>query len=189
MQNPDGGFPAFDKNKMENNYVMKMAMDIAGISNSAEIFDPSSPDVTTHILEGFGALGVTAGDRLVKGAINYLKSTQNLQGAWQARWGVNYIYSMGCVIPGLARVGYNLSEPWIGDSVAWLLSKQNTDGGFGETVLSYRQPAKYMGVGKSTVSQTAWGLLALLEVSGLYEVDEAIEAAVNYLLAEFVAQG
>jgi len=189
MQNPDGGFPAFDKNKMENNYVMKMAMDIAGISNSAEIFDPSSPDVTTHILEGFAALNVTTHDHLVKASINYLKSTQNLQGAWQARWGVNYIYSMGAVIPGLARIGYNLSEPWIGDSIAWLVSKQNADGGFGETVLSYNKPAQYMGVGNSTVSQTAWGLLALLEVSGLYEVDEAIDAAVNYLLSEFVAQG
>ncbi|TNV72601.1 hypothetical protein FGO68_gene17188 [Halteria grandinella] len=51
MQNPDGGFPAFDTNKMENNYIMKIAMDLAGISNSAEIFDPSSPDVTTHILK------------------------------------------------------------------------------------------------------------------------------------------
>jgi hypothetical protein len=59
MQNPDGGYPAFDKNKMENQWVFKLAYDIAGISNSAEIFDPSSADVTTHIIEGFAAVGVT----------------------------------------------------------------------------------------------------------------------------------
>lgn len=166
-----------------------MAMDIAGISNSAEIFDPSSPDVTTHILEGFGALGVTTNDHLVKGAINYLKSTQTTQGSWQARWGVNYIYALGAVIPGLARVGYNLSESWVAESITWLLSKQNSDGGFGETVLSYNEPGTYMGAGRSTVSQTAWGLLALLEVSSLYDVEQAIDASVNYLLSEFFAQG
>jgi squalene-hopene/tetraprenyl-beta-curcumene cyclase len=123
MQNPDGGFPAFDKNKMENNHLMKMAMDIAGISNSAEIFDPSSPDVTTHILEGFGAIGVNYTNRMVRSSISYLKATQSNFGSWQARWGVNYIYSMGCVLPGLARVGYNLSEPWIESSIEWLVSK------------------------------------------------------------------
>lgn len=58
MQNPDGGFPAFDTNKMEDHKLFKFAMDFIGISNSAEIFDPSSPDVTTHILEGFAATGV-----------------------------------------------------------------------------------------------------------------------------------
>ena len=71
---------------------------------------------------------------------------------------------MGCVIPGLSRIGYDLKEDWIQKNIKWLISKQNEDGGFGETVISYNEPDKYNGVGKSTVSQTAWGLLALLEV-------------------------
>ncbi len=57
MQNPDGGYPAFDTNKMENQIVVKTAMDMVGISNSAEIFDPSSPDVTMHIIEGLAEAG------------------------------------------------------------------------------------------------------------------------------------
>jgi hypothetical protein len=61
---------------MENNYIMKMAMDAAGISNSAEIFDPSSPDVTTHIIEGFAATGENSSHPLVHHAIKYLKGTQ-----------------------------------------------------------------------------------------------------------------
>ena len=75
MQNPDGGFPAFDKNKMENNFVVKTAMDLVGISNSAEIFDPSSPDVTTHILEGLAATNETLTHPLVVHAIEYLKAS------------------------------------------------------------------------------------------------------------------
>lgn len=75
MQNPDGGFPAFDKNKMENNFVVKTAMDLVGISNSAEIFDPSSPDVTTHILEGLAATNETLTHPLAVHAIEYLKAS------------------------------------------------------------------------------------------------------------------
>lgn len=102
---------------MENQLVVKLAMDLVGISNSAEIFDPSSPDVTTHILEGLAAAGLGQEDPLVKHAIQYLKYTQAPFGSWQARWGINFIYSMGCVLPGLSRIGYDLSEPWIAKSV------------------------------------------------------------------------
>ena len=82
-----------------------------------------------------------------------------------------------------------MSEKWIARSIEWLVSKQNEDGGFGETVISYNNPEKYNGWGKSTVSQTAWGLLALLEVKQLYNVDSAIERAVNYLMQSFKEQG
>jgi squalene cyclase len=82
MQNPDGGFPAFDINKMENHAFFKFAMDFAGISNSAEIFDPSSPDVTTHIMEGLAATGETLHSPFVEKSIEYLKNTQASYGSW-----------------------------------------------------------------------------------------------------------
>lgn len=92
---------------------------------------------------------------------------------------------MGCIIPALSRMGYDLTEDWIARSIEWLLSKQNEDGGYGETTLSYNDEYTYNGVGKSTVSQTAWGLLALLEVHKFYNVNDAIERAVQYLIDEF----
>lgn len=70
----------------------------------------------------------------------------------------------------------------INKAIVWLKSKQNSDGGFGETTLSYNFPEKYNGVGKSTVTQTAWGLLALLEVKDIYDVDSNIDRAVYYLV-------
>ncbi len=59
---------------------------------------------------------------------------------------------MGCILPGLARIGYDLKEHWIAKSIDWLKSRQNEDGGFGETVLSYNKPDLYNGRGVSTVS-------------------------------------
>jgi squalene cyclase len=67
---------------MENNFVVKTAMDLVGISNSAEIFDPSSPDVTTHILEGLASTGETLDHPLVEHAIEYLKASQSKYGSW-----------------------------------------------------------------------------------------------------------
>ena len=189
MQNPDGGFPAFDTNKMENHAFYKLAMDFAGISNSAEIFDPSSPDVTTHIMEGFAAAGESLHSSVIERSVEYLKKTQASYGSWQARWGVNFIYSMGCILPGLARIGYNLKENWISKSIEWLKVRQNPDGGFGETVLSYNRPDEFNGIGVSTVSQTAWGLLALLEVAHIYDVSDAIERSAAFLITEFSRLG
>jgi squalene-hopene/tetraprenyl-beta-curcumene cyclase len=34
-------------------------------------------------------------------------------GMWSARWGINYIYAIGAVLPGLAKIGYDLNQTWI----------------------------------------------------------------------------
>jgi squalene cyclase len=34
-------------------------------------------------------------------------------GMWSARWGINYIYAIGAVFPGLAKIGYDLNQTWI----------------------------------------------------------------------------
>jgi squalene cyclase len=57
-------------------------MDLVGISNSAEIFDPSSPDVTTHIMEGYAANGVSLSHPVIQRSIEYLKNTQASYGSW-----------------------------------------------------------------------------------------------------------
>lgn len=74
IQNIDGGFPAFDKGKTGNNPLMKAAFKYSGIDDSAEIFDPSSPDVTAHILEGLASVGEVP-RKLLRKAIRYLKDT------------------------------------------------------------------------------------------------------------------
>ncbi|HEX7942649.1 MAG TPA: prenyltransferase/squalene oxidase repeat-containing protein, partial [Gemmatimonadaceae bacterium] len=50
-------------------------------------------------------------------------------------------------------------------ATAWLPSVQNADGGWGESCHSY-QDESFAGVGRSTPSQTAWGVLTL-QLAGL----------------------
>jgi len=64
-------------------------------------------------------------------------------------------------------------------AVDWLHSVQQDDGGFGESIASYDQPA-LMGQGETTASQTAWGLLGLLTV--LPTDDPAVQRAADYLI-------
>ena len=73
MQNSNGGFAAFDKDREANNWFIKKAFDIAGIAGSAEIYDVGCADVTGHVFEGFGDSGesVNKSTSLLKG-INFL---------------------------------------------------------------------------------------------------------------------
>ena len=50
-------------------------------------------------------------------------------------------------------------------AAAWLISKQNADGGWGESCHSYVDES-FAGVGASTPSQTAWAVNAL-QIAGL----------------------
>jgi squalene-hopene/tetraprenyl-beta-curcumene cyclase len=54
-----------------------------------------------------------------------------------------------------------MQQEYIRRAVGWLKSRQNPDGGWGETCRSYEGPND-RGRGESTASQTAWALIGLL---------------------------
>jgi squalene-hopene/tetraprenyl-beta-curcumene cyclase len=74
---------------------------------------------------------------------------------------VNYIYGTWSVLRGLRAIGADLQAEPVRRAVRWLESKQNADGGWGETPESYDDPG-LAGTGDSTPSQAAWALLGLL---------------------------
>lgn len=191
-QNRDGGFPAFDANKNPSGLYGLLLGTIGTVScidNAAELFDPSCADITGHVLEAMGVQGMDYEHPAAASAIRYLKRTQHSCGSWEGRWGINYLYGAGAVLPALEKIGYPLAnQRWIGRVVRFLQCAQNADGGFGESADSYLDP-KLAGVGASTVTQTAWGLLALLAVRESYDVLPCIERAMSYLLTEFERAG
>ena len=185
MQNDDGGWGAFDRNNQPTKLLSEMVKDFA---DSVEFFDPSSADVTAHILEALGSLGYRMeNSATIRRAIAYLENTQDpVTGTWRGRWGINYLYGTSASITGLIAVGYPSSHSRIRRAVEWLESRQNADGGFGETSASYLDKIK-AGVGISTPTQTAWALLGL--VASTERGSPAIERAVHYLLSEFQKNG
>ena len=97
--------------------------------------------------------------------VAWLLRAQESDGSWFGRWGANYVYGTGAVVPALIAAGVLPGKPAIRRAVDWLVSHQNADGGWGEDLRSYDDPA-WAGRGESTASQTAWALLALLAAGG-----------------------
>ena len=155
MQSDNGGWGSFDK---DNTLALLARIPFA---NFGEAIDPPSVDVTAHILEMMGQLGYNDDHPVVAEALEYVLSEQEEDGPWFGRWGVNYLYGCGAVLPAFEALGLDMESDRVRNMVGWLLGRQNEDGGWGESCASYVDPA-YRGKGPSTASQTAWALLALL---------------------------
>ena len=148
MQSSDGGWAAFDA---ENTSRLGMRMPFFDFG---AVTDPPSADVTAHMVELLAHEGI-----LAREGVDWLLRAQEPDGSWFGRWGANYVYGVGAVVPALAAAGLAEHES-VRRAVAWLDRVQNDDGGFGEDLRSYREP-EWRGRGASTASQTAWALLAL----------------------------
>ena len=173
MQNSDGGWGAFDRN---NNREFLCHVPFA---DHNAMIDPSTPDLAGRVLEALGQLGRRLGDPAVDRGVAYIRSTQNADGSWFGRWGVNYIYGTWQAITGLAAVGVPTDDPAIVAGANWLLVHQQAGGGWGESPDSYEFP-HLRGQGPITASQTAWALLGLL-AAGL-EHHPAVARGIRYLL-------
>ena len=155
LQSGNGGWAAFDKDD-NRKYLTKLPF-----SDFGETLDPPSVDVTAHVVEMLGRLGYRRNFPHLNRAYEYILREQEEDGSWFGRWGVNYIYGVGAVLPALSAIREDMGRPYIRRAVEWLLAHQNDDGGWGESCGSYVDPTSH-GVGPSTASQTAWALLALL---------------------------
>jgi squalene-hopene/tetraprenyl-beta-curcumene cyclase len=197
MQNYDGGWGALDINN-DKLYLNKIPF-----SDMDGLCDPSTADVTGRVLEVFGLLmqsykpdfdnkiPVILIDRVnlaCSRAVAYLAHTQESTGAWYGRWGSNYIYGTSNVLCGLSYFSVrgadgNQADDEVKDcvktAVHWLKMRQNSDGGWGETLMSYKDP-KLAGQGTSTASQTAWALMGLL--ANLSSSDKIIQDGIRYLI-------
>ncbi|MEE9162335.1 MAG: squalene--hopene cyclase, partial [Candidatus Neomarinimicrobiota bacterium] len=175
MQSRNGGWAAFDK---DND---KAILTKIPFCDFGEALDPPSVDVTGHVLESFGLLGMGSSNPVVARALEYIRAEQEPDGSWFGRWGVNHIYGTAAVLPALQAVGEDMGAAYVGRAADWIAQHQNSDGGWGESPGSYMDP-ELRGTGESTASQTAWALMALLAVGR--EADRAhIERGVAYLLA------
>ncbi|MEV6652121.1 squalene--hopene cyclase [Streptomyces sp. NPDC051219] len=171
MQSRNGAWGAFD---VDNTSAFPNRLPFCDFG---EVIDPPSADVTAHAVEMLAVEGKAHHPR-TRRAIAWLLAEQEKNGAWFGRWGVNYLYGTGSVVPALTAAGLPASHPAIRRAVDWLESVQNDDGGWGEDLRSYRD-AEWVGRGESTASQTAWALLALL-AAGERE-GKAVERGVGWL--------
>ena len=174
MQSRDGGWGAFDADNTSR-LVTKLPF-----CDFGEVIDPPSADVTAHTVEALAAAGLGA-SRSARRGVAWLLRNQEPDGSWFGRWGANYVYGTGAVVPALIAAGVLPGKPCIRRAVSWLVAHQNPDGGWGEDLRSYTDP-DWAGRGTSTASQTAWALLALLAAGG-EDASASAERGVAWLAA------
>ncbi|HEX9235027.1 MAG TPA: squalene--hopene cyclase [Actinomycetota bacterium] len=172
MRSMDGGWGAFDADNTRDLCRRLPFCDFG------EVIDPPSADVTAHVVEMLAGEGLAA-EAATRGGLAWLERNQEPDGSWFGRWGANHVYGTGAVVPAAIAAGVPAAHPRIGRAVRWLQEHQNADGGWGEDLRSYRDPP-WIGRGRSTASQTAWALLALL-AAGDRSIP-AVERGVGWLL-------
>jgi len=173
MQSQNGGWGAFDVDNTKA-YLTKIPFADFGAT-----IDPPTADVTAHVLELLGRLGYRGEFPPAKRALAFLDDMQEADGSWWGRWGVNYIYGLGAVLPALEALGESMSQPGVRKAVDWLQRYQLPDGGWGEGCETYHDPTQ-RGAGPSTPSQTAWALMALIAAGEAQSV--AVARGIQYLL-------
>jgi squalene-hopene/tetraprenyl-beta-curcumene cyclase len=175
MQNSDGGWGAFDK---DNDHEFLCHVPFA---DHNAMIDPSSPDLAARALEALGKLGRRIGDPVVDRGVAYLRQSQEADGSWFGRWGVNYIYGTWQVIVGLRAVGIPADDEAIVAGVNWLLACQQASGAWGESCDSY-EDSRLKGQGNATASQTAWAVLGLIAAG--HHGHASTVRAIRWLIAE-----
>ena len=180
FQCEDGGWAAFDKD------VTKHWLEHMPFADHNAILDPTCSDLTARVLELLGYLGFSRDLPFVQRAIKHLQRTQEDDGSWYGRWGVNYIYGTWQVLRGLRSIGLDMRADWIQRGRDWLESCQNEDGGWGETASTY-DDAQLKGKGPSTASQTAWALMGLIACGDLSRA--SIQRGLDYLMSTQVEDG
>ena len=188
MQSSDGGWASFD---VDNN---KLWLNKIPFSDMDALCDPSTADVTGRILEALGLMMKCANEQYIDlgelsnrmdiachRSIAFIAKEQEEDGSWYGRWGVNYIYGTSNVLCGLQYFKQDsvLVCEMMQAGVEWLKTTQNSDGGWGEGVITYEEPSQ-RGAGTSTASQSAWGLMGLLTICEPY--DETVRKGVTYLV-------
>jgi squalene-hopene/tetraprenyl-beta-curcumene cyclase len=173
MQNPNGGWAAFDRDNMRE------AFTHVPFADHNAMLDPTAPDLTGRVLEMLGRMGIGSERDPVARGLRYVLANQEPDGSWYGRWGVNYIYGTWQALVGLRAVQISTGHPAVIRAARWLVSCQQACGGWGESCRSYDDP-RWKGCGEVTPSQTAWALMGLMAAG--HGRSSAVERGVRYLV-------
>lgn len=160
--------------------------------NPAEVFgdimtEYSYPECTTAVLMGLtsfrkidpeyrkGEIEATA-----QRCLQYIKSVQREDGSWYGAWAICFTYAAMFALQSLASVGeYYENSEHARRGCDFLISKQEADGGWGETYKSCETKV-YCHNPKSQVVNTAFACMALLEAK--YPHEEPIRRGIELIM-------
>ena len=181
LQSANGGWGAFDADNTSE-YLNHIPF-----ADHGALLDPPTADVTARCVSMLAQLGDAKDSPSLTRAINFLKRSQEADGCWYGRWGMNYVYGTWSALCALDVAGVSSSAPEVRRAVVWLVSAQNDDGGWGESGEVYDFDHRDHQRAPSTASQTAWALLGLMAAG---EADSAaVVRGIDFLVQRQGADG
>ena len=118
--------------------------------------------------------------------VDFIKRIQRPDGSWYGSWAVCFTYGTWFGIEALVMAGERVDSPAVLRAVDFLLSKQNSDGGWGEDFLSCVRKV-YVDNETSQVVNTSWALLALMAAETTHK--EAVDRGVEFLMSRQLPNG
>ena len=190
-QNPDGGWPTYEKNR--GNALLHHL-------NPSEVFgdimcDYSYTELTSSAMQGLQ----TARDHLrlesaqlarLKTAMargeQYLRRAQRGDGSWEGLWAVCFTYGTWWGVWGLLANAVDPSDEALVRAKDFLLAHQNADGGWGESYASSVERRYVSHPEGSQVVMTAWSMMALAKLPGTHA---AVARGADFLRHTQLANG
>lgn len=165
MQNKDGGFGSYERPRGGT---------WLELLNPAEVFDRimveyTYPECTTSVLTALSLFHTHFPNyksaeiaSAVASAVKYILKCQRLDGAWYGSWAICFTYATFFALEGLETVHQTYQTSIHARRACdWLVSKQKSDGGWGEHYSSC-EVKEYVQHDISQVVNTAWAVLALM---------------------------
>ena len=174
LQSSNGAWGAFDADN-DHEYLNNIPF-----ADHGALLDPPTADVTARCISMLAQLGETQDSSpAMRRAVDYLIETQEPDGSWFGRWGMNYIYGTWSVLCAFNVAKVDRESAAVQRAIAFLRINQNPDGGWGEGAETYDREYKSYQQAESTASQTAWALIALMAMG---EIDDtSVERGIRYL--------